>query len=50
MGLNDTLVVIPPHISHIIDTAHIVSISRIFTSIQYNGEIDQVSAVSTYFS
>jgi hypothetical protein len=32
------------------DTAHTVSISGIFTLIQHNGEIDQVSAVSTYFS
>jgi hypothetical protein len=31
------------------DTAHTVTISGIFTSIQYNGEIDQVSAVLTYF-
>jgi hypothetical protein len=28
----------------------IVSINGIFTSIQYNGEIDQVSVVSIYFS
>jgi hypothetical protein len=30
--------------------AHTVSISGIFTLIQYNGEIDQDSAVSTFFS
>jgi hypothetical protein len=33
-----------------VDMAHTVSINGIFTLIQYNGEIDQVSAVSTYFS
>jgi hypothetical protein len=32
------------------DTAHTVSINGIFTSIQYNGEINQDSAVSMYFS
>jgi hypothetical protein len=31
------------------DMAHTVSINRIFTSIQYNSEINQDSAVSTYF-
>jgi hypothetical protein len=30
--------------------AHMVSINGIFTLIQYNSEIDQVSAVLTYFS
>jgi hypothetical protein len=33
-----------------VDTAHIVSINGIFTSIQYSGEINQVSAVLMYFS
>jgi hypothetical protein len=32
------------------DMAYTVSINGIFTLIQYNGEIDQDSAVSTYFS
>jgi hypothetical protein len=32
------------------DIAHTVSINGIFTSIQYNSEIDQDSAVLTYFS
>jgi hypothetical protein len=43
---NSLLLIPPVHI----DTAHTVSINRIFTLIQYNGEIDQDSAVSMYFS
>jgi hypothetical protein len=33
-----------------VDMAHTVSINGIFTSIQYNSEINQVSAVLMYFS
>jgi hypothetical protein len=37
-------------LDEVVDMAYTVSINGIFTSIQYNGEIDQDSALLMYFS